>query len=142
MYANAMNRVAKKASTSELCMHHGAMIHFSGKRQTNFIGNNHYIKANDGSNDDPSIHAECDTISKFIRHNQTHNVNNAKIRRKLKKARLLIAKVNKNTNDNRLFGNSYPCINCLDTIKNYGIKKIVVTNELGEYQCKKGKYII
>jgi deoxycytidylate deaminase len=138
-----LNRLAKKAFTSELLMRHSAMIIRSGKKQTNIIGHNHYTPSKN-SNNNQSIHAECDTINKFIWNARYHdNSNDAKIRRKLKKIRLFITRLNNsyiNGNSCYMFSNSDPCIECLKAIKNYGIKKIVVSNQYGECNCKKGKY--
>jgi hypothetical protein len=138
------NRLAKKALSSELLMRHSAMIHRSGKKQTNIIGHNHYIQSKISNNDDHTIHAECDTINKFINNARQHNnSNDAKIRRKLKKVRLFIVRMNNayiKGHDCNMFSNSDPCIDCLNIIKKYGIKKIVVSNQHGEHKCKKGKY--
>jgi deoxycytidylate deaminase len=169
---NVLTNIAEQASKSELLQKHGSMLLHSSNKITYFRGNNHYLtKSRDGSNDIPSIHAECDVLKKFINHYRKRNKNDATIRRMLKKINLFVIRLNNNKrssemlttilnkynnngkkNDNVnniteycldfrcIFGNSFPCINCLNTIKNYGVKKIIVSNEEGICECKKGKY--
>ena len=139
----AISRAGKLASNSELLQRHAALFHNSGKKQTYIGGYNHYVKATDGSNNDPSIHAECQAIKKFIEHYSRHNVNNAKIRRKLHKTSLIVVRLNNNKTsvdvNACMFSNSNPCSNCLATIRKFGIKKIIVSNDYGECRCKKGE---
>jgi len=134
------SKLALEALNSELLQKHSAMLSKSGLRQTRFTGYNHYGKYN-FTNDNPSIHAECDTLDRFIWYQQTRHSNNAKIRRKLKKLQLFIARLNMNVNNPYEFSNSAPCFHCLNTLKNYGIKKVVYTSDYGETQCKKDKPI-
>src|SRR3989338_11089306 len=130
-------KILKVASQSELHQKHGAgILQNSNHLNMNFIGCNHYSKT-PYSDNDISIHAEIASIDKFIRYCQLRGLNDSIIRRKLKKIVLLICRL---ANDGNGFTHSFPCINCLNTIKTYGITKILVSDNLGNFQLKKAKY--
>ena len=141
-----IGKIGKKATRSELLMKIGAGLCLSGKQShIAQVGNNHYKCVhngkNNGTNEDISIHAEMVVIAEFIRKLQLRGVSNVMIRRKLKAMTLVVARViNKNDERGYVFGNAYPCNECLNAIKDYGIKKIVCTNALGIPECKKDKY--
>ena len=137
---HAFSKLSTEASKSILLQKHSALLTSSGHRMTRFTGYNDYVKSH-YSNDDPSVHAEDKTLKRFIWHEQTRHSSDAKIRRKLRKMQLFIARLNQNSALDYQFSNSEPCYHCLATLKNYGIKKVVFTSYYGEPHCKKGKSI-
>ena len=137
------SKLAKAAANSELLQQHAAVLTRAGYRPAMPPGYNHYVACR-YSADKPSAHAEEVALSKFRRHHQVRHSSDAKIRRKLKKTSILIARLNTastNTNPEKPFKNSAPCYHCLALLKDYGVRKVVFTTDGGEPQCEKGKSI-
>jgi len=136
---NTLDKLVECATKGELLQKHSAGLAGSGCRHIGCIRRNHY-EVSKYSNDDPSVHAEIDSIKKFIQHENTRSYNDAKIRRKLRKLKLFVIRLNNVTGYENEFRNSAPCFHCLSALRNYGIKKIVFsTDEGGSPQCKKDK---
>jgi len=139
---DVFNKLGDKALNSELLQRHAAVLTRSGYRPAMSLNNvNHYTECH-YSVDKPSMHAEKVALTKFRRYYQSRDSNDAKIRRKLKKTSMLIARVNQSSEtDKHIFRNSAPCYHCLALIKDYGVRKVVFSTDYGEPQCQKGESI-
>jgi len=157
---NIFSKLADVARNSELLQQHAAVLTRSGYRPIgNATGYNHYVACRYSVNK-PSAHAEKVALTKFRRHYQMRAANDAKIRRKLKKTSILVARLNPQSqaisqalvpalitsnNDSCLhqtqFKNSTPCYHCTALLKAYGVRKVVFTSDSGEPHCKKGKSV-
>jgi len=155
---NIFSKLALVARNSELLQQHAAVLTRSGYRQIdNATGYNHYVACR-YSVDKPSAHAEKVALTKFRRHHQIRAANDAKIRRKLKKTSILVARLNPQAPIPALipapepanadphihlhqFKNSAPCYHCTALLKAYGVRKVVFTSDGGEPQCQKGKSV-
>jgi tRNA(Arg) A34 adenosine deaminase TadA len=137
--SNTLDKLVECAAKGELLQKHAAGLAGSGCRHIGCIGRNHY-EVSKYSNNDPSVHAEMDVIKKFIQHENSRSYNDAKIRRKLRKLKLFVIRLNNVAGCENEFRNSAPCFHCLSALRNYGIKKIAFsTDEGGSPQCKKDK---
>jgi hypothetical protein len=144
---NIFSTLAHTARNSELLQQHAAVLTRSGYRPVGqATGYNHYVACR-YSVDKPSAHAEKVALTKFRRYHQMRAANDAKIRRKLKKTSILVARLNPAaaiTTDNICthppqFKNSAPCHHCTALLKAYGVSKVIFTTDYGEPQCQKGK---
>jgi len=150
---NLFSKLAQVARNSELLQQHAAVLTRSGYRPVSqATGYNHY-EACHYSADKPSAHAEKVALTKFRRYHQARASNDAKIRRKLKKTSILVARINTRQaqalppNPDLLaadqcvhqFRNSAPCYHCTALLKSYGVRKVIFTTDGGEPQCEKGK---
>lgn len=155
---NVFSKLVQVASNSELLQQHAAVLTRAGNRPiSKTIGYNHYEPCH-YSTDKPSAHAEKVALTKFRRYHQARAANDAKIRRKLKKTSILIARINtrqaqalpnppnlQNPPNPDLhqcahqFRNSAPCYHCTALLKSYGVSKVIFTTDRGEPQCEKGK---
>lgn len=152
---NVLSKLAQVATNSELGQQHAAVLTRAGNRPiTTTIGYNHYESCR-YSTDKPSAHAEKVALTKFRRHHQARASNDAKIRRKLKKTSILIARINTRhaqmhaTNPDlqdgdqhpctNQFRNSAPCYHCTALLKSYGVRRVIFTTDGGEPQREKGK---
>lgn len=147
---NVFTKLGRAARNSELLQKHAATLTRSGYRPAmpptrNY---NHYVSCH-YSTDKPSAHAEKVALTKFRRYHQSRAANDAKIRRKLKKTSILIARINPLAADNHThthedipqFKNSAPCFHCLELLKDYGVRKVVYTLDGGEPQREKDKSV-
>lgn len=153
------SKLAHVASNSELLQQHAAVLTRSGYRPIgNAAGYNHYVACR-YSTDKPSAHAEKVALTKFRRHHQMRDANDAKIRRKLKKTSILVARLNPQHASiptispataavnpvhyihSHQFKNSAPCYHCTALLKAYGVRKVIFTSDDGEPQYKKGKSV-
>lgn len=144
MIHNIFSKLADAAQSSELLQQHAAVLTRSGYRPVMPLNNYNHYTACRYSNDKPSIHAEKVALTKFRRHHQMRAANDAKIRRKLKRTSILVTRRNPQatadiTDDTILFKSSAPCYHCIALLKDYGIRKVVFTDDYGEPQCKKVK---
>jgi deoxycytidylate deaminase len=140
---STFEKLATKAIRSELLHKHVAGFTGSGHRQTGFMpGYNHYSHCRHSVNDS-TIHAEIDVIDRYLWYQQTRHANNAKVRRKLRKLNLLIARLstNRNVNGDSTFKDSAPCLHCLESLRTCGITKVIYSSDSGKPQCKKAKPI-
>lgn len=144
---NVFSKLSHIASNSELLQQHGATITRSGYRPVvAAMGYNHYVACR-YSTDKPSDHAEKVALTKFRQYYQSRAASDAKIRRKLKKTSILVARLNSSTaladvdgcNHTPQFRNSAPCYNCTALLKAYGVRKVIFTTDGGEPHCQKGK---
>ena len=103
----------KSAINSELLQKHGSILICD---EQTFTGYNHFVC---GKNCIP-VHAEEDAINNFIIFCRKKYYDDAFIRRKLRKCLLITIRV-KNNN----IRCSAPCRNCIETIKSYGIRQII-----------------
>lgn len=136
-----LRMLAPCARNSELLQQHAAIIMRSGYRPVVVaMGYNHYAPCH-YSIDKPSAHAEKVAISKFCHYYQARAASDAKIRRKLKKTSILVARINQDASHTQIhqFRNSAPCYHCNALLKSYGVRKVVFTTDGGEPQCQKGK---
>ena len=145
---NVFSKLANAARNSELLQQHGATLTRSGYRPVvAAMGYNHYVACR-YSTDKPSAHAEKVALTKFRDYYQARAASDAKIRRKLKKTSILVARINQaattladadGCEHTPLFRNSAPCYHCTALLKAYGVRKVVFTTDGGEPQCQKGK---
>jgi hypothetical protein len=109
---NILPTLARAARNSELLQPHAATLTRSGYRPAmpptrNY---NHYTSCH-YSKDKPSAHAEKVALTKFRRYYQSRNASDAKIRRKLRKTTIIVARLNPsvrsypNQHDNHLHDN-------------------------------------
>ena len=155
---NIFSTLAHTARNSELLQQHAAVLTRSGYRPVGqATGYNHYVACH-YSVDKPSAHAEKVALTKFRRYHQMRAANDAKIRRKLKKTSILVARLNTRQAQalpnlpnqqnppnpdlhqcTQQFRNSAPCYHCTALLKSYGVSKVIFTTDYGEPQCQKGK---
>ena len=119
----------KVAFNSELVQKHGSILIIDNQF---FTGYNHFYN---GKNNNVAIHAEEDAINNFIANCRKKYFDDAYIRRRLHRAVLITIRVKKDS-----IKCSAPCRNCIELIKNYGIKQIIYSERDGEdntYYIKK-----
>jgi hypothetical protein len=82
-----------------------------------------------------TIHAEVNTINKFIELHRKKGYKDSDIRRKLGKECLIVIRINKiNTEFDKSLKNSAPCANCVNFLKNNNIHKIIYSIDDGTLQ--------
>lgn len=139
---DAFGGLAITASRGEQLHRHSAGLTGASHRKKAYPpGHNHYENTSHRSSGDiPSIHAERDALERYLRYHQTRHSSNAKIRRKLAKLTLLIARLSTH-GDHAVasFKNSAPCHHCVALLRNYGVKKVIYTTDCGEPQRKKAE---
>ncbi len=92
-----------------------------------------------------TIHAEVNTITKYIELYRRKGYKDGDIRRKLGKETLVVIRINKNVEnniDNRIdnqFKNSAPCSECIKFLKHYNIQKIIYSIDDGSLQFSRVK---
>ena len=92
-----------------------------------------------------TIHAEVNTITKYIELYRRKGYKDGDIRRKLGKETLIVIRINKNGgDDNRInidhkFKNSAPCAECIKFLKHYNIQKIIYSIDDGSLQFSRVK---
>ena len=106
----------KSAINSELLQKHGSILICDEKT---FTGYNHFVCGKNGI----PVHAEEDAINNFIIFCRKKYYDDAFIRRKLRKCLLITIRI-KNNN----IKCSAPCRNCIETIKSYGIRQIIYSD--------------
>ena len=103
----------KSAVNSELLQKHGSILICD---EQTFTGYNHFVCGRNCV----AVHAEEDAINNFIAFCRKKYYDDASIRRKLKRSLLITIRV-KNNN----IRCSAPCRNCIETIRSYGIRQII-----------------
>jgi len=82
-----------------------------------------------------TIHAEVNTINKFIELYRKKGYKDADIRRKLGKQCLIVIRINtkidRNNNNNNTLRNSAPCSECVKFLQNNNIHKIIYSLDDG-----------
>ena len=106
----------KSAVNSELLQKHGSILICD---EQTFTGYNHFVCGRNCV----AVHAEEDAINNFIAFCRKKYYDDASIRRKLKRSLLITIRV-KNNN----IRCSAPCRNCIETIRSYGIRQIIYSN--------------
>ena len=92
-----------------------------------------------------TIHAEVNTITKYIELYRRKGYKDGDIRRKLGKETLIVIRINKNGVDNNRvdienqFKNSAPCAECVKFLKHYNIQKIIYSIDDGSLQFSRVK---
>jgi hypothetical protein len=84
-----------------------------------------------------TIHAEVNTINKFIELHRKKGYKDSDIRRKLGKQCLIVIRIN--TKMDRVLTNSAPCSNCVHFLKNNNIQKIIYSLNDGTLQFSRVK---
>jgi len=84
-----------------------------------------------------TIHAEVNTINKFIELHRKKGYKDSDIRRKLGKQCLIVIRIN--TKMDRVLTNSAPCLNCVHFLKNNNIQKIIYSLNDGTLQFSRVK---
>lgn len=69
------------------------------------------------------IHAEINCIHNLLKYEKNY--------RKLKNYSILVLRIGKDDNGNIILRNAKPCKYCTDSIKKYGLKKIIYSNDDG-----------
>ena len=89
-----------------------------------------------------TIHAEVNTITKYIELYRRKGYKDGDIRRKLGKETLIVIRINKNGGNggnNNEFKNSAPCAECIKFLKNYNIQKIIYSIDDGSLHFSRVK---
>jgi hypothetical protein len=88
-----------------------------------------------------TIHAEVNTITKYIELYRRKGYKDVDIRRKLGKETLIVIRINKNIDKHieNQFKNSAPCGECIKFLKQYNIKKIIYSIDDGSLQFSRVK---
>jgi hypothetical protein len=110
------DRLSDYASQSPCLQKHSAVWDKCG-----CYGYNHY------RNDETSEHAETSVVSSFIDRLQRKG-NQHKIRRKLKKGKLVVIRLNNDSSKPNMFRNSMPCATCIARLKLWGVKEDYLFN--------------
>ena len=84
-----------------------------------------------------TIHAEVNTINKFIELHRKKGYKDSDIRRKLGKQCLIVIRIN--TKINKGLTNSAPCVNCVKFLQNNNIHKIIYSMDDGKLQFSRVK---
>jgi deoxycytidylate deaminase len=120
---------ADESVKSTLCFKHGAIIYKGGKKIC--AGYNQNTRTTYRKNICCSVHAEMDTVTKFlnsfIKIHSTKNPN--KIRRKLNKFSICVVRSQENSDGDLYYLNSMPCIDCMNKLKHVGLKNIIYTGD-------------
>jgi pyrimidine deaminase RibD-like protein len=132
-YSPDISRMCNSAKRSEMRQKHCAI--FLG---TDIIG---YNKHDNIGNIKGTIHAEATAIQNFIYYYKKKGYDADYIRRKFKKQTLFVMRMN---NDAETFDinpcrYSMPCSDCIKILQHYGIKKVVITTDGGNVECKRSK---
>jgi deoxycytidylate deaminase len=111
---NCLIDIARKvAFNSDLVQKHGSILIVDNQYYT---GYNHFCNGKNNI----TIHAEEDAINNYIACCRKKYFDDSYIRRRLHKALLITIRVKKDS-----IKCSAPCRNCIELIKNYGIKQII-----------------
>lgn len=76
-----------------------------------------------------SIHAEIAAINYLLK--------NCFKQRKFSRLKLVVYRIK----SDGTYGNSKPCQNCIQTLKMYGLKSVLYSNESGNFVCEKIRHI-
>jgi len=106
----------KSAINSELLQKHGSILICD---ELIFTGYNHFVSGKNCV----AVHAEEDAINNFMAFCRKKYYDDAFIRRKLRRSLLITIRI-KNNN----IRCSAPCRNCIETIRSYGIRQIIYSN--------------
>jgi hypothetical protein len=85
------------------------------------------------------MHAEVNTINKYIALYRKKGYKDADIRRKLGKQCLIVVRINNNKNSSIPFTNSAPCNQCIEYLKQYNIQKIIYSIDDGSLHFERVK---
>ena len=87
-----------------------------------------------------TIHAEVNTIIKYIDLYRRKGYKDSDIRRKLGRETLIVVRISKiNIDIENNFKNSAPCSNCVKFLKQYNIQKIIYSIDDGSLQFSRVK---
>ena len=86
-----------------------------------------------------TIHAEVNTITKYIELYRRKGYKDEDIRRKLGKETLVVIRINKNGGHDNDFKNSAPCAECVKFLKHYNIQKIIYSIDDGSLHFSRVK---
>ena len=86
-----------------------------------------------------TIHAEVNTINKFIELHRKKGYKDSDIRRKLGKQCLTVIRINTKLDRDNTFKNSAPCVNCVKFLQNNNIHKIIYSMDDGKLQFSRVK---
>ena len=90
-----------------------------------------------------TIHAEVNTILKYIDLYRRKGYKDSDIRRKLGRETLTVIRINKiNIDIEMQFKNSAPCSNCVKFLKQYNIQKIIYSIDDGNLHFERVKDLI
>ena len=89
-----------------------------------------------------TIHAEVNTINKYIALYRKKGYKDADIRRKLGKQCLIVVRINTNKHSDFTFINSAPCSKCIQYLKQYNIQKVIYSIDDGNLQFERVKDLI
>lgn len=78
-----------------------------------------------------TIHAEVNTINKFIELHRKKGYKDSDIRRKLGKQCLIVIRINTKIDRDNSLKNSAPCSNCVKFLQNNNIHKIIYSMDDG-----------
>ncbi len=78
-----------------------------------------------------TIHAEVNTINKFIELHRKKGYKDSDIRRKLGKQCLIVIRINTKIDRDNTLKNSAPCSNCVKFLQNNNIHKIIYSLDDG-----------
>ena len=86
-----------------------------------------------------TMHAEVNTINKYIDLYRKRGYKDSDIRRKLGKQCMIVVRINNNKNSEIPFTNSAPCTQCIAVLKQYNIKKIMYSIDNGTLHFERVK---
>jgi hypothetical protein len=86
-----------------------------------------------------TIHAEVNTINKFIELHRKKGYKDSDIRRKLGKQCLIVIRINTKIDRDNILKNSAPCLNCVKFLQNNNIHKIIYSMDDGTLQFSRVK---
>jgi len=89
-----------------------------------------------------TMHAEVNTINKYIALYRKKGYKDADIRRKLGKQCLIVVRINTNKNAEFPITNSAPCGECIQYLKQYNIQKIIYSIDDGNLHFERVKDLI
>ena len=89
-----------------------------------------------------TMHAEVNTINKYIALYRKKGYKDSDIRRKLGKQCLIVVRINNNKNAEFPVTNSAPCSDCIQYLKQYNIQKIIYSIDDGNLHFERVKDLI
>ena len=121
---------AYESQKSELEFKHGAII-FQGRKKI-CAGFNHNNRTTYRGNICCSLHAEMDTVTRFLNsyikiHITRHQPE--KVRRKMGKYSLCVVRISEQLDGQQIYMNSLPCFDCIQKLKQTGIEKVIYSNQ-------------
>lgn len=122
---------------SELGYKHGAII-YRGKKKI-CAGHNMNTRTTYRNNLCCSIHAEMDTVTRFLNSflkiHKMAGSNPEKIRRKMNKFSICVVRSTEKIDGQVLYMNSMPCRDCLKKLKMVGLNKVIFSDSDNTVYC-------